>query len=252
MPMLISTKEQWFRKEKRDIWKLDFDLPYEQYQKLGDKKVQKMYKDEMGELNAWIEANQPQVKWHVFGPSEYSGYMMGGPSYNVAEMTDDEVAQFNTKWCAHPYWRLERQRYSDWRTFLDSFEVWNESDAIPFKSNWFDVPGIGIVVLHKVAECSFNEDSPILSTSDAIYRINELYATSTSPQESCQYHGIAFLEKIRFTALLKPMVYEGDDFGERFDLEEAYVANPDNKTRIVEAYGLKESGITVKFVRDDW
>lgn len=114
MPMLISTPEGFFRAEKRDF----FEFSY------CGKPTKKAFKKHLSEFNAWWKATFPQYATTVLGPSEYSGWIIGGPGM-VTTPADELVKQgYLDRWSdkSSP-WTMVHHRYSDWLELLESCEV---------------------------------------------------------------------------------------------------------------------------------
>ena len=114
MPMLISTPEGFFRAEKRDF----FEFSY------CGKPTKKAFKKHLGEMNAWWESTFPQHATTVLGPSEYSGWIEGGPGMSTTA-ADEVVKQgFLDRWSERSSpWTLVHHRYSEWLELLESCEV---------------------------------------------------------------------------------------------------------------------------------
>jgi len=115
MPHLISTPEAWFREKKTSFFQIDFDISYDEYSNLGDEGWKRLIKAEKSSLESWLEKFMSNVEWVVLGPSEYSGWIEGGPALKSAVLNDKQVHLFKSQWDKHPYWRLVERRFEDWR-----------------------------------------------------------------------------------------------------------------------------------------
>jgi len=75
MPYLRDTPEGWFRKHRRDIHVLEYEIS-EDFEKLPSRRqeaLRKQYRKDSQILDQWIKANLPSVELTTLGPLEYSG-----------------------------------------------------------------------------------------------------------------------------------------------------------------------------------
>ena len=106
MPQLIHTPEEVFRRERRDIYTLEF-------QEGSSEDIQKTFK----KMQAWFKQNTPDSPTEMLAPSEYSGWIDGGPTSLRIAFTPADLAIFCEQWentdggsldprfqcCIHPY-----------------------------------------------------------------------------------------------------------------------------------------------------
>lgn len=177
MPQIISTPEAWFREKQTSFYQIDFDIGYDEYSQLGDEGWKRLIKAEKSSLEAWLVEFMPNVEWVVLGPSEYSGWIMGGPALKSAVLHDEQVNLFQSGWSKHPYWRLVERRFEDWRSNMDRYVLWDGESVLGERTGWADVPGYGLVALVPTGEGSIEEYSDFLSSEDMLFRISELLGT---------------------------------------------------------------------------
>jgi hypothetical protein len=114
MPMLISTPEEYFREKQEDFFEFAYCGP------INNKNFYK-YRDA---FNAWWEERFPEHPVTRLGPSEYSGWILGGPSMSTTP-PDEAVRQaFLEKWTYKKSpWKLVEHRYADWLSAVQSCQI---------------------------------------------------------------------------------------------------------------------------------
>lgn len=86
MPQLIRTPEQIFREERCDVYYLYFNQ---------DDLVGRATRDEM---QTWFQQHMPNSPVEAMGPSEYSGWICGGPAMLRIAFTDADLKKFCEVW----------------------------------------------------------------------------------------------------------------------------------------------------------
>jgi len=169
MPYLIDTPEGWFRKHCRDIHVLDYEIP-DDFENISSRKqeaLQKQYAKDSQILELWIKANLPSVELTIIGPSEYSGYIMGGPTIKVADFDASAREAFEQHWAAGHPWRVRVEPYADWAKKIESVRLL-ETPACPNEScRWWDTPQDIILM-------SADLEGNLLSSYDAVWRLKQL------------------------------------------------------------------------------
>ncbi|BET26510.1 hypothetical protein EV673_0378 [Limnobacter thiooxidans] len=192
MPHIISTPEAWFREKQTSFFQIDFDISYDEYSQLGDDGWKRLIKAEKLSLEAWLAKFMPHVDWVVLGPSEYSGWIEGGPALKSAVLHDKQVHLFQSGWSKHPYWRLVEKRFEDWRSNMDRYVLWNGKSALGERTCWADTPGHGLVALLPTGEDSIKGYSNFLSSEDMLFRISELLGTPMEQLRDSAPNGIFY------------------------------------------------------------
>lgn len=168
MPMLVSTPEDWFRNKKKDLYLFEYQVKVRGQSEKAYKAWSKKYQEGQKTLFAWFEQNLPVVQIDFFGPSEYSGWIEGGPCAHGADLDESSQAVFRTAWHkpGSP-WQLELQSFEQWSHRIDSCRLLPIPLAVTQSVRWWDMPG-GIVLLSK------GDDGRCLSRWDAWWRLVQL------------------------------------------------------------------------------
>ena len=168
MPYRIDTPEGWFRKRRRDIHALEYEVP-EDFEKLSSRQqevLRKQYAKDCHALEQWIKANLPRVELSILGPSEYSGYIIGGPTMKVADFDASTRRTFEQHWAAGDPWRVRVEPYTDWAKKIESVRLL-ETPAFPNGCcRWWDTPQ-GIILM------SADREGNLLSSYDAVWRLKQ-------------------------------------------------------------------------------
>jgi hypothetical protein len=126
--MIVSTPEEWFRSKGTDFFEL---RPTEDGAQLPQ------------ELLDWVAAALPGRSVQRLGPSEYSGYISGGPSMEVLELNAQELAAFCARWedadakCIDPRWQCYQWPRQDWLDKLARVEVFEGLPPPGTVCRWF-------------------------------------------------------------------------------------------------------------------
>ena len=114
MPMLISTPEDYFREKQEDFFEFEY----------CGKENRTAFAKHRDEMNEWWDKLFPQHQVTRLGPSEYSGWICGGPGMSTTPVNETVRKAFLEKWTfkSSP-WKLVEHRYNDWLTAVRSCEV---------------------------------------------------------------------------------------------------------------------------------
>jgi hypothetical protein len=199
MPMIISTPEDWFRSQGRDLHVLNYQFPpeveanYDSLSKRKQQSVQAQYKRAFKSMTNWLAEELPEAACQTIGPSEYSGYICGGPSYLSADFTAASLAKFQLRWCGEDSpWRCDVWPLAEWRQRLDASHIIPALPHLPPMLRWWDTPE-GVILM------ASDPGAQSLSSRDAWLRLHELqpalsnYEFETVPYglfyKACEAHG---------------------------------------------------------------
>jgi len=175
MPYLIDTPEGWFRKHCCDIHVLEYEIP-EDFEKLSSRQqeaLRKQYRKDNQILERWIKANLPCVELTILGPSEYSGYIIGGPTMRGADFDAASREAFEQHWAAGRPWRVRIEPYADWAKKIESVRLLDIPASPNESCRWWDTPQ-GIILM------STDLEGNLLSRYDAFWRLKQLRPELTS------------------------------------------------------------------------
>lgn len=170
MPHLIDTPEEWFRREMRDLHLViptDSEREYSKEEFIAAQKV----------LHAWFADNLPSTTLSIIGPSEYSGWIEGGPRYLTANLDSQGLAVFNAAWGKGSFWKIETWCFADWRKRVDSANLISSPARNIRRTRWWDTPR-GLLLLDASTQVVFEHVDPgdlTLSIEDGWWRIQQLF-----------------------------------------------------------------------------
>jgi hypothetical protein len=180
MPYRISTPEDWFRINQRDLHLIELTDTNRSYSKSEYKKAREI-------LNKWFAEHLPTVALGAVGPSEYSGWIEGGPCYITADFDPADIAVFNAAWGPNTTWTLNIWPFEDWLTRVSSTKLLTTSNLSAVKiyngSNfyqtirWCDTPK-GIWLLDGYSSGTFvgmERGEHSLSLGDSWWRLVQLF-----------------------------------------------------------------------------
>lgn len=115
MPLLVRTPEQILREEKRDLYYIEFSV-------FGETGNDSEDPPGRSELLAWLEKHIPQCQVEPLGPSEKSGWVVGGIHGRIRVDFDAAgLAKFCHTWenadglSKDPRFQCMLIRYGDWK-----------------------------------------------------------------------------------------------------------------------------------------
>ena len=182
MPYLISTPEDWFRIQKRDLHLIRVANEEQTYSKNEYLAAQK-------KLHAWFADNLPHVSRSVIGPSDYSGWIEGGPCYITADLNPSDINTFSAAWDGNSFWRLEIWPFDDWLKRVESANLLtspachlqklhsNFCSGFIQTARWWDTPK-GVLMLDAYSKGTFVDMEPgehFLSLRDGWWRMQQLF-----------------------------------------------------------------------------
>lgn len=170
MPYLIDTPEGWFRTKQKDLYVLDYRVGDES-DFLSDSEmgtINKKYRDDQEILSEWFLVNLPATPLEVLGPSEYSGYILGGPCNIVADFDESSLATFCASWDkADSMWQVELKHYAQWLAQVQSCKLLPIPLATQQRVRWWHTP-TGIILMSEA------HDGILLSRRDAWWQLQQL------------------------------------------------------------------------------
>lgn len=163
MPRIIQTPEGWFREKQRDLYlvKYRLDTADALQSDRAYKALEKRYRRDRECLHRWFSENLPDTTLTVVGPSEYSGYLFGGPGFLAADFDEPSLAVFHSTWSdPDSVWQVEHLSHVDWLSRVRSARLLPVPLPVTQKVRWWDTPA-GIILL------SAANDGTLLSRLDA-------------------------------------------------------------------------------------
>lgn len=172
MPLLISTPEEWFRNQMRDLYLISRSESEGKFSK-------KKYIADQKLLNDWFDKNLPNTPLRIIGVSENSGYICGGPNYFTADFDSMGLAIFNAEWGNGTPWQIETWSFSEWRNRVESANLLPSPCFDVKKVRWWDTPR-GILLLNATTVGRYlggGEESTEFSLSlrDGWWRLQQLF-----------------------------------------------------------------------------
>lgn len=101
MPYIISTPEEWFRIQQRDLYVIQYRAPVKENEDDIDddeSPFKQVHKQAQIALNAWFNERLPNTPLTIIGASEYSGWLIGGPAYFTADFDLHGLSLFKSDW----------------------------------------------------------------------------------------------------------------------------------------------------------
>lgn len=184
MPYLLNTPEGWFRTNQRDIHELAYDVP-DNFWDLSAKeqnRIKRQYREDSKKLTKWFKENLPDVELTILGPSEYSGYILGGPTMKVADFDEAGRKAFEAHWAPKQPWQILVHSYADWAKGIASVRLL-ELPANPDEPcRWWDTPE-GIVLM------SADHTGKLLSQYDANWLLKQFHPELAKVEEYAYPYG---------------------------------------------------------------
>ena len=169
MPYRIDTPEGWFRKNHRNIHVLEYEIQ-EDFEKLSSRQqeaLRKQYLRDCEIVDQWIKTHFPHVELSILGASEYSGYILGGPTMKVADFDVASLEAFEQHWTVGQPWRVRVEPYADWAKKIESVHLLKIPGCPNESCRWWDTPQ-GIILL------SADREGNLLSRHDAAWHMKQL------------------------------------------------------------------------------
>lgn len=241
MPYLISTPENWFRTQKRDLHLICARNTQGRFSKRKYAEAQKL-------LHAWFSDNLPHTSINIVGPSEYSGWIEGGPNYLTADLGKSDIAIFNTSWGNDSFWKIETWPFLDWRMRVEStnplpspalgfLKTFSNCGDVLQQVLWWDTPR-GILLLDAYSCGTFvgleSGEQP-LGLKDGWWRIQQLFPEFYDDKAETFPSGYYRIWKTGQSVLMVEWVFLAD-----WDSEE-YANNAHNIQHLMDAIGISES-----------
>ena len=147
MPMIISTPEEWFREQQRDLYLIVLNENLGQPPKDKYKEFQKL-------LNKWFDEHLPNTSLRIIGSSENSGWITGGPCYFTADFDAKSLAIFNAAWAPESEWKIEVWSFDEWRERVESVNLICSPGLEYEKIRWWNTSR-GILFLNAITQGRF-------------------------------------------------------------------------------------------------
>ena len=233
MPYLIDTPEEWFRSEMRDLHLVrptDTEREYSKDEFVAAQKI----------LRTWFADNLPSTTLSIIGPSEYSGWIEGGPRYMVADLDSQGLAVFNAAWSKDSFWKITTWRFSDWGKRVESADLILPPARNIRRARWWDTPR-GILLLDASTQVLFEHVSPgeyTLSLRDGWWRIQQLFPELSSHKANsfpCGY----FWPVQEDNFFVSTLIIEYPGFGVDWD-PDAYKKDAQKMQKLKEALGIPD------------
>lgn len=170
MPYLIDSPEGWFRKRQKDLYSLTYRWPEntDELPEPEQKAIQEKNRRDCLQLTAWFDANLPTTERQQLGPSEYSGWVCGGPGSIAIDFDPAGLVAFKEAWGSNDSpWELEHESIAEWQQKLNNCQLLVSPRPAPENLHWWDTP-TGFIFIAIPA----NGDS--LSRYDAAWRLTQL------------------------------------------------------------------------------
>ena len=221
MPQLIDTPESWFRREQRDLY----------FFKFTDEDENENATDE---LTKWFRQYLPATKLFKVGPSEYSGYICGGPTHLAVDFDNQSLETFCASW-EHPdgksrdhRWQCWCYPFSKWIEKINDFHLYTNKLTEPQNLRWFDTPkGMFLIGAYKEGDLPSLYDAWwIVCNAEPSLR---KYSERAFPCGSLRKRP----SEIEWRVLIE-LSFEKDSNWESEEFEK----NPENRDRLRTAFGL--------------
>lgn len=235
MPVILDSPEAWFRTQQRDLYVIDYrkepdfnDLDDEEDTRLRIAQDQKPLKD-------WFKTHLPNTALSVIGPSEYSGWIEGGPCYLTADFDSAALSLFEASWDENSLWKIEVSLFSGWKQRIDSTRLLIAPLTEMKKLRWWDTPQGMLLVSTYTDDPGYCEDG-FLSLEDGWWKVQQAYP---------EYSGLS--ANTFPCGTFWPVRYKGhppfvfvEFFWDQSWNSRDYVADPDNVSRLKHALGMPD------------
>lgn len=148
MPYLLDTPEGWFRTRHCDLHELVYDVPEDLWKRSKRKRdfYQRQYREDSKKLRWWLKKFLPHVEHLTLGSSEYSGYILGGPTMRVVDFDAESRQRFEALWAGRQPWRIEVHAYAEWAAKIASVRISDAPGVPDAPCLWWDTPS-GFVLM---------------------------------------------------------------------------------------------------------
>lgn len=252
MPCIISTPEDWFRAQQRDLYIIQYRAPYENNMERPEEYDEDEDVDEspfqqaQKELNAWFDERVPHTPLRIIGSSEYSGYIIGGPTYFTADLDEHGFALFKSEWDENSSWYVEVWQVSDWQKRINAVQLLPSPVIELQRMRWWDVPQ-GILLLSAYTSNYGYCENGLLSLEDGWWKLQQLFPELSEHQADtfpCGQFWPFRMDNKSVTDIFVEFVWD-----QSWD-SNAYVKNPQNLKRLKEAIGIPENVTTQMSIYD--
>lgn len=232
MPVIIHSPEHWFRTQQRDLYVInyrkepDFFADYDESQMVHDEQV----------LKNWFKVHLPNIPLSIIGPSEYSGWIEGGPRYLTADFDSARLSRFEATWDENYLWKIEVWPFSKWKQRIDSVRLLTAPLYVMENVRWWDTPQGVLVVSSYTSDPGYGEDG-FLSLEDGWWKLQQAYPEFSRLPANTFPCGM-FLP-LRYAGA-SPSFFVEFVWDQAWD-SRSYIANPNNEQRLKKAMGIPNS-----------
>lgn len=169
MPYRIETPEGWFRTRQKDLYVLEHQVSEKHSLAISaSEALNKEYREDKKIIYAWFSDNIPATALQVVGPSEYSGYILGGPCSIAADFDESSLAIFRAAWDKpDSRWQIEHQSYDQWLARIRTCVLLPVPLTKQQRVLWWDTPA-GFILL------SAAHGNSLLSRREACWLLPQL------------------------------------------------------------------------------
>lgn len=243
MPCIISTPEEWFRSQQRDLYVIEYRAPEREDEDslAEDDEAQSRFMQAQKELNAWFEERLPLTPLRIIGASEYSGWITGGPGYFTADFDPAGLALFNAEWDENSAWYIETWPISVWQQRIEAAQLLPSPVGALQKMQWWDTPqGILLLSGYPLKEDAYCENG-FLSVEDGWWRLQQLVPELSEHQAETfpcgQFWPFRMDDKSHADIFVRFVWNQSWE-------SRAYIADPRNLQRLREAIGIPKGIVT--------
>lgn len=246
MPYLISTPEDWFRTQQRDLYVIQYRQKEEIEGEDGNID-ESAFEQAQKELNTWFDELLPHTPLRIIGPSEYSGWIEGGPRYFTADFDQHGIALFQSAWDENSAWYIEVWPISDWRKRIDATQLLSSPVEKLQKIRWWDTPqGILLLSAYNTSDFGYCENG-FLSLEDGWWKLQQLLPKLSKHQAKtfpCGKFWPFIMDDKSRTDIFVEFVWD-----QAWDSKD-YINNAENLQRLAKAIGIPED-ININMEIDD-
>lgn len=228
MPQIISTPEDWFRTQRRDLHVICYRKTKG---KLTERSKKAYYKQARNDLNLWIAHQMPGTSISIIASSEYDGWIFGGPSYLAVDFDQVGVTLFKAAWDADSPWYVETWTIANWRKRIDATQLLPSPVGELQNLLWWDTPR-GFLLLGSDAE------GRTLSAADGWWKLQQIFPEFVGSLYDRNFPCGEFLhdETVERKAAVINVTFGYNGVWGSTE----YAGNPDNRKRLKEAIGIPE------------
>lgn len=235
MPVIIDSPEAWFRTQQRDLHVIDYRKKPDFYDLDDRDKIRLRIVQDKNLLKDWFKTHLPTIALSVIGPSEYSGWIEGGPRYLTADFDSAGLSLFEASWDENSLWKIEVWPFSGWKRRLDSARLLTAPLTVMEKLRWWDTPQGMLLVSAYTDEPGYCENG-LLSLEDGWWKLQQIYPEFSGLPANTFPCGTFWPERYKGAP---PFVFVEFVWDQTWDSED-YIAHQDNGQRLKKALGVPD------------